>query len=266
MSASHFPRAVRRIESTVAQDLPTQPLIEALAEELRETLAVDALVLAGTDPHTGLAFGAGVVHGMPPSTCAPFWEYEFEVPDFNKFRDLARAPRSVADLHAATGGRPQRSARFREFRTHFDADAELRATFNAGGRSWGLLHLNRAGTAHGFCEAEVAFVDTISPIIGRALRLSLVSHPTDVSGRCAPGMAIVDAQNRLVSVTPEALDWFDKLESIVAIADPLLGRDVPSEILTAAMEARSRGATRVRARTRSGVWLLIHASCLQRAE
>ncbi len=78
--------------------------------------------------------------------CAPFWEYEFEVPDFNKFSDLARGPRQVADLHAATGGRPQRSARWREFRTFIDADAELRATFNAGGRGWGLLQLNRAGT------------------------------------------------------------------------------------------------------------------------
>ena len=27
------------------------------------------------------------------TVCAPFWEYEFEVPDFNKFSDLARGPR-----------------------------------------------------------------------------------------------------------------------------------------------------------------------------
>ena len=80
----------------------------------------------------------------PTTVCAPFWEYEFEVPDFNKFIDLARGPRQVADLHAATGGRPERSARWRELRTLMDSDAELRATFNAGGRGWGLLQLNRA--------------------------------------------------------------------------------------------------------------------------
>ena len=268
MPSSQLAFAVRRIE-TIAQQRPaTQPLLEAVAEEIRTALSVDALVLAATDPHTLLGLGAGIVQGMPSSTCAPFWEYEFEVPDFNKFCDLARAPRNVADLHAATGGRPQRSARFRAFRTHFDADAELRATFNAGGRGWGLLHLNRAGTPHGFRDDEVAFVETITPIVGRALRLSLISHPARSGARCAPGMAIVDADNRLVSVTPEALEWFDKLNSIYPIRDPMLGCDVPSEVLTAALQARIRGhaATRTRVRTRDGVWLLIHASCLHKAD
>jgi len=86
-------------------------------------------------------------------------------------------------------------------------------------------------------------------------------------------MAIVDASNRLVSVTPEALAWFDDLETVRRLPDPVLGVDVPSEIWVAAQEARARAAagvaaaaTRTRARTRSGVWLLIHASCLRGAE
>src|SRR5437868_5939878 len=100
MPSSHLASAVRRIEATAQERLATQPLVEALTEELRTTLSADAIVLAATDPDTMLALGAGVVHGMPRSTCAPFWEYEFEVPDFNQFCDLARAPRTVADLHA----------------------------------------------------------------------------------------------------------------------------------------------------------------------
>ena len=51
-------------------------------------------MLAATDPDTLLGLGAGVVHGMPATVCQPFWEYEFEVPDFNKFSDLARGPRA----------------------------------------------------------------------------------------------------------------------------------------------------------------------------
>jgi DNA-binding CsgD family transcriptional regulator len=263
--------AVRRIDALGDDRLPTQQLIEGVAEELSAAMPVDALVLAATDPDTLLGLGAGVAYGMPHTVCWPFWEYEFEVPDFNKFSDLARGPRQAADLHASTGGRPERSARWRELRTFMDADAELRATFNAGGRGWGLLHLNRAGTAHGFSAEEVAFVETIAPIVGRALRMSLISHPaSSVAGR-GPGMAIVDADNRLVSATPEALAWFEDLESIYRIPDPLLGRDVPSEVTVAAAEARARAATggaatRTRGRTHSGVWLLIHASCLQRAD
>jgi DNA-binding CsgD family transcriptional regulator len=236
-------------------------------------MAVDALFMAATDPDTLLGLGAGVAQGMPHTVCGPFWEYEFEVPDFNKFGDLARGPRQVGDLHAATGGRPERSARWRELRMQMDVDAELRATFNAGGRAWGLLHLNRSGTARGFDEEEVAFVQTIAPIVGRALRLSLISHPARSAAGRGPGMAVIDADNRLVSATPEALAWFDDLESIYRLPDPVHGQDVPSEVTVAAQEARARSAagataaaTRTRARTRSGVWLLIHASCLHRAD
>src|SRR3954466_14992703 len=206
-------RAARRIDALAAERLPTQPLVDRVADELKAAMPVDALVLAATDPDTLLALGAGVVHGMPASVCHPFWEYEFEVPDFNKFSDLVRAPRQVADLHAATGGRPERSARGRELRTHIDAGAELRATFNAGGRGWGLLHLNRAGSAGGFNGKEVAFVETIAPVVGRALRSSLISHPARSAAGRGPGMAIVDSQHRLVSATPEALAWFNELES-----------------------------------------------------
>lgn len=265
--------AARRIDALADEQLPAQALIEGVADELSAAMPVEALVMTATDPDTLLGLGAGVVHGMPHSVCAPFWEYEFEVPDFNKFSDLARAPRQVADLHRATGGRPERSARWRELRTLMDADAELRATFNAGGRSWGLLHLNRAGTAHGFNDEEIAFVETIAPVVGRALRLSLISHPAGGVAERGPGMAIVDAANHLVSATPEALAWFDDLESAYRLPDPTLGRDVPSEILVAAQEARARAAagataaaTRTRARTHSGVWLLIHASCLHGAD
>ena len=266
-------RAVRRIDALAAERLPTQQLIEGVADELCAAMPVDAVVMAATDPDTLLGLGAGVARGMPHTVCAPFWEYEFEVPDFNKFSDLARAPRQAADLHAATGGRPERSARWRELRTLMDADAELRATFNAGGRGWGLLHLNRAGTAHGFSGEEVAFVETIAPVVGRALRCSLVSHPAGNAVGRGPGMAIVDGDNRLVSATPDALAWFDDIESVYPLPDPGLGRDVPSELMVAAQEARARAAagasaasTHTRARTGSGVWLLIHASCLQHAD
>src|SRR3954471_2238094 len=261
-------RAARRIDALAAARLPTQHLVDRVADEVKAAMPVDALVLAATDPDTLLALGAGVVHGMPASVCHPFWEYEFEVPDFNKFSDLARGPRQVADLHAATGGRPERSARWRELRTFVDADAELRATFNAGGRGWGLLHVNRAGTARGFSDEEVAFVETIAPVVGRALRLSLISHPAERAAGRGPGMAVVDAANRVVSATPEALAWFEELESVRRLHDPVLGVDVPSEITVAAQTARTRAAGGVaaaatRARTRSGVWLLIHASCLR---
>ena len=126
------------------------------------------MFMAATDPDTLLGLGAGVALGLPSTVCQPFWEYEFEVPDFNKFADLA--PVAHQRRRPAPGDRraPQRSARWRELRTLMDAGAEMRATLNAGGRSWGLMHLNRAGPPHGFSTDEIAFVETIAPIVGRA--------------------------------------------------------------------------------------------------
>src|SRR3954471_22147802 len=237
-----YPRAIERIESLSSQQLTTQGFIEGVAEQLRATLPIDGLFMAATDPETLHVRRAGVAHGMPETVCAPFWEYEFEVPDFNKFSDLARGPRHVADLHAATGGRPERSARWREFGTLMDTGAELRATFNAGGRGWGMLHLNRAGATRGFGQDEIAFVETVAPIVGRGLRAPLTSQPAaPVAGR-GPGMAVFDGQNRLVSATPEALAWCDELESGYRLHDAAAGRDLPCEIGVAAMEARARAA------------------------
>src|SRR5215212_10861680 len=90
-------RATRRIDALAAERLPSQQLVEHVAEELRAAMGLDSILVAATDPDTLLGLGAGVVHGMPAAVCAPFWEYEFEVPDFNKFTDLTRAPRQAAD-------------------------------------------------------------------------------------------------------------------------------------------------------------------------
>ena len=262
-----FKRAARRIDALADEELPARALLDRVSHELRTAMPIDALFMAATDPQTGLAMGAGVAHDMPQTVCRPFWEYEFEVPDFNKFDELARGPRQVADLHEATGGRPERSARWREFRTHMDADAELRAAFNAGGRTWGILHANRAGTVRGFSADELAFMDTVAPVIGRALRRSLISHPARPDARRGPGMAIVDGDGRVQSATPEAFAWFEDIDSAYALSDPALGSVVPSEVMVAAAEARARGtATRSRAWTHSGVWLLIHASRLHTGE
>ena len=177
------------------------------------------------------------------------------------------APRPVADLHAATGGRPERSARWRAFRTLMDSDAELRATFNAGGRGWGLLHINRAGTAHGFREDEIALIEAIGPIVGRALRLSLISYPAREPPPAAPGWRSSAPTTASSPPRSEAIAWFDDLESIFRLPGLGLGGDLPSEVTVAAAEARARGgASRTRVRTQAGLWLLIHASCLQGAD
>ena len=263
-------RARHRIEAACSAGLDAQELLDTVADELCPAIGADGLFLAATDPETLLGLGAGLVQGIPDTVCAPFWEYEFEVPDYNKFTDLATGPQPVADLHAATGGRPQRSARWRELKRLMDADAELRAAFTANGRAWGVMHASRSGGSGGFGADAVALVEGLAPLIARGLRRALISQPACGPLNRGPGIATFDPDGRLLSATAEAVAWFDELVSIRPLPDPS-GITVPGEVLIAAQEARARAgdpdgparATRTRARTGSGAWLLIHASCLR---
>ena len=55
-------------------------------------------------------------------------------------------------------------------------------------------------------------------------------------------MAVFDAANRLLSATPEAIAWFEGLESGYRLHDAALDVDVPSEVIVAALDARVRAA------------------------
>src|ERR671922_158368 len=68
-------RAVRRIDALAAHRLPTQQLIEGVADELRAAMPIDALVMAATDPDT-LRGGPRAGEGdrrrrKPPALCHP---------------------------------------------------------------------------------------------------------------------------------------------------------------------------------------------------
>lgn len=259
-----------RIEGACVSGLTAQALLEAVAEHLPRAVPMDGIFTAATDPDTMLTIGAGLAHGMPDSVCGPYWEHEIEIPDYNKFTDLARGPQHVADLHTATGGRPERSARWRMFREHTDFDAELRAAFTANDRGWGILQINREGTHGRFTESEVAFVDLVASQVGRALRTSLLTRATDRFDGRGPGMIVLDRDYRIVSANDEAWSWFTEIPRHESLCNGLADERLPSEVLHAAQVESMRGSrphltqapTRTRVRTHGGGWLAIHASCL----
>ncbi len=261
--------ALDRIDHLTSEGLDPTAMLEAVGAELSAVVGAEGMFIAATDPETMLGLGSGFVHNMPEEMCEPFWAYEFEVPDFAKFVDLARDDQPVADLHTVTGGRPERSARWREFSRHPHLRAELRAVLKAGGRGWGMLQMNRAETdGGGFTAAEQRFVAEAAPMVARALRTAALQRASEEFGVGSPGMAILDEHNRLVSVTPEAIDWFDRMQSYRRRALTEFGTKLPMEVLHAAQVARARTVarsttpTRTRVRTQCGLWVLVHASCL----
>src|SRR6476659_6845341 len=110
-------RSLDAIERLAGAGLSAQELLEQAVARIERVVPTDGHFMAATDPETTLAIGTGIVRNLPADQCQPHWDYEFLVPDFVKYADLARSGRRVADIHDATGGRPERSPRFKAFST-----------------------------------------------------------------------------------------------------------------------------------------------------
>lgn len=249
--------------------LSAQELLTEAAWRIDKVVPSDGHFLAATDPQTTLCIGAGVVRDLPQDMCQPTWDYEFLVPDYLKFNDIALSGRAVGDLHEATGGRPDRSARWREYGTATGFRAELRTAFTLGGALWGIGQFDRLGDSPRFSEDEKAWLERVSPVLADALRKTLLEQPTLSAAGRGPGLVILDEAEEVVSATPEAVGWLDEVDATYTV---LKGADVPMPFEAQVYASRVRASIRddadaavprARLRTRNGVWLLLHGSMLQ---
>ena len=135
------------IERLASAGLPAQELLEQAAARIERVVPTDGWFMAATDPETTLCIGTGLVRDLPAEQCQPHWDYEFLVPDYLKYADIVRSGRRVADLHDATGGRPERSPRFKQYSAATGFRSEVRLVFTVGDAAWGLAQLNRLSSA-----------------------------------------------------------------------------------------------------------------------
>jgi DNA-binding CsgD family transcriptional regulator len=246
-------------------------LRQAVADRLRKHVPFDAFCWWTTDPATMfLTTSVAEWWEMPSAECLEIHRNEYLVEDFNKFRDLARAPTCGASLATATGGKPERSHRYREMMRPDGFEAELRATQVVDGACWGALALYRRGDRATFDRREVEFVATLGPHLAEGLRTSLLAaaieqqHSSD-----APGLVVLDVDGHITALTAGAARWVSEIHGSV-------GRRPSKHRLSDAIwavAALARGLKdgneisrlpRARVRTDSGEWLMIHAARLER--
>ncbi len=262
-----LPRAegtLAEIERLSAAGLSAQELIEQAMEHVGRVVPSDGFFVGATDPQTTLPMGAGKVSDLPEELCPMTWDYEFLVPDFMKFTDIARSERPVADLHETTGGRPDRSARWREYASATGFASELRTAFRIGGVVWGIGQFDRLGDAPRYTAEERAWLERVSPVLAAGLRRALVAQPASTPATRGPGIVVLDGSGDVVSRTHEAEAWIEEVEPSMII-ETASGFPMPFETLAYAAHVRAEGGTsrRARLRTRRGVWLLMHGSMLK---
>ena len=261
--------ALAAIEDLADAGLGAQDLLTEASRRIDGVVPSDGCFLGATDPQTTLLIGAGIVRDLPAEMCAPTWDFEFQVPDYLKFADIASSGRALADLHDATGGRPERSARWREYGAATGFRSEVRSVFSVDGAVWGIAQFDRLGDSPRFTDDEKAWLERVAPILARGLRRAMLALPACGPADRGPGLVVLDESGDVASATLEAADWLDEIDSAYR---PSVRGGVPMPFEVQAYAARVRAALdagapgpvpRARFRTRAGVWLLVHGSLLQ---
>jgi DNA-binding CsgD family transcriptional regulator len=274
------------IERVTQADTVSELFAEA-SQRLNRLIGFDGSVWFATDPTTNLPSAPSRAENFPHSAlgeefthedCMACWEREFTIQDYNLYTDLAGSETPVGSLRMATGDRPQRSTRYRELVRKKGFEDELRLVLRVDGSTWAFVNLFRSESSKPFEEADVELLATLSEPLGAAVRSRARPVPGvdhDLDGR-GPGLLVLGPDGDLVSSNDDALAWVEELpidgwELEMLRPGPFSDR-LPLVVISTVMRARvaaesgEAGGSRIRMRSRTGRWLVCHASCLRDAD
>jgi DNA-binding NarL/FixJ family response regulator len=255
----HAESARAGLEAAAGAGLAWEDFSLAAVELLERAIPFDSICLGLTDPATSLLTGRVMV-GLEHSDETAFVRYEYEVPDFNHFADLARRDVAVGILDEATNGNRLHSPRQRDYLPSLEIEHELRGAVRSGGRMWGVFTLYRGRGRVGFSPAEAQFMHRIESTMALGFRRGLISSGVEQAGQdSSAAVVIFDANNEVISASATAE------ERIANLGGELWGK-LPSTITTVASAARAVAAgssqfvPNVRLRSKTGEWVAMHGT------
>jgi DNA-binding CsgD family transcriptional regulator len=247
--------------------LDSRTLRIEIMKRLRTVIPIDVSFFTTADPAT-LLFTGAVVDDMLMHATPQFLENEFLQTDVSKFAWMARSNTSVMNLVQATQGELERSQRYREILAPLSLGGELRAALITGGTCWGFMCLHREQSSPHFTLTEAAYLARLTPHLAEGLRTALLLGST--TGQAVPdepGLLLLTEDLSVVAITPAAerwlaelgeADWPSKLP-LPYVVSAVAGRMLALE---RGLDAQPDLVPRVRLRTASGHWLVLHASRL----
>ncbi|ROS74404.1 helix-turn-helix transcriptional regulator [Cellulomonas sp. PhB143] len=271
LSTAAVEQARRDIEAMSRSGMP----LTRFTDEACAALAVVVPFVAGCvstfDPATTLLSSIrklGALEGRNEHDVS--WaQIEYAGGDPTAMVRLVVAGTPAVGLHAATGGRVERSVRMAELMVPaFDFRDEARAVFTDRGGAWGSMSLFRGPGDRPFSADEIALVAQLAPAFTRGTRAGLLAQragegPPTSSG---PAIVIVDAAGRVVQSSPGADARLLQMARAPRSGDPL----ALVHTLVAAARRFARGecdvSPSVRVRTHDGTWLVLRASPLSGAD
>ncbi|OWR31473.1 helix-turn-helix transcriptional regulator [Saccharibacillus sp. O23] len=200
---------------------------------LADAVPFDGACFTGVDGDTGLSTGSvtdSVVEAIHPR----LFDYEYRGEDYNRYDELAAAKLPAAGLVLASGGRPERSARYRDILSPAGFGDELRAALTARGRRCGHLSLLRRPDRPPFSEDEVRLVAALLPQMAAYLRQASFpggDEPENDAGQPLPlpresGVFVLSDRLRLLAASPSAEGWLAVLRGAEQIEPDVMPRPV----------------------------------------
>ena len=203
ITATQETRVFVEVKRLCNAGLDETTLLPKVLECLRQAVPAEAGCFSATDPASGLMTRA-VVEGMGGEEGARiFFERVYLEEDVKGFHVMSRrwVDRPVALLSEITGGKLERSLRYREHTGPLGLHYELRGACSVGKERWGGLDLTRERGRSDFDDREVALLRRLTPHLGAALRaatlLSQASPEAQEDG--VPGVLVLDHRRWSVS-------------------------------------------------------------------
>jgi DNA-binding CsgD family transcriptional regulator len=248
--------ARRELDWMCRQGLEWHALVEEADAVIRRVVPHERFCFHTFDPRT-LLFTGGLARNLDRGDGWPRMVHnEYEEDDVLKWAALARSERRAGTLSAATGGRRERSVRYRELLRPQQLAWELRGSLVSGSRCWGAVGIYRSDGERDFADRELDFLAGVSASLAEGFRRSLVvgALPRFEGAPDGPGLILFDGRRRPVTIAPAAQRWLAELRGAEsADADWL-----PVEVYAVAARARSDSLdARARVRAPSGRWLTL---------
>lgn len=183
------------------------------------------------------------------------------------FSDIARSETPAVAMRAAGLGAPGASVRMdRLIRPLFGYGDELRLAFRDDAGLWGGIALFRGPDDPAYDAEEVAWAAGLSGAFARGVRIGILAQLTSRSlldtTADGPAVVVIDGADEVVRMSVGAQQRLIQLGAAADSTDPI---GTVYALVTAARRLRGspdERLPRARVRTRSGVWLILHASPL----
>lgn len=264
-------RAFAEVKRLASAGLDGPELLRRVARRLKSAVPFEAYCASTTDPATNLmthGVAEGFGEGDDGEAGNVFLDRVYFEEDLDQTISMVRRKRPVQLLSETTGGRLERSLRYRELLRPQGFGYELGSAFVDGGL-WGGMDLMRGADASDFGAREVELLRRVAPHVGTGLKAAALRSRAIAGhdGPDLPGVLTLDSTGSVISHTPAARRWLEDLEDLHPAwqesEPPIPVRMVAGALrraLAPTSDNESNLVPRVRVRGRSGRWLTLHGS------